>query len=629
MIGQHLTDYATVDVMVEREAHGGFGRVYMGADHRFYDGRWLALKTLHPRYLATERGRRLFLNECMTWVGLWPHANLLTAKAVIPINGQPFLILDYAELGNLRDYLYRAAANLHGQPLPIGVALLLAQQIAASLVALHTPDPAFLRPQPIVHRDLKPENILLSHSYAMITDFGLAKVISELVASEDRGGEADADDHTSDIHSMHADDNHGTHAASAALSTQSRRYHTQRGVAMGTFPYIPPEQWVDAASAGPPADLYAFGIILGELFTGDHPLLTWRRGRFADEEQWRRTHFQATPPTLATARAQARHAAGATEDEPPLPGELETLFVRLLAKQAVERPATDEMLASLRQAASALGQEPYTSPEVTPHTSEQECIKWHNLAISHMQFGLHQKALEHNDRALALAPTAIAGNVLLIRGTILADLRRLEEALDCYDRALASFPATDSFRCGVVWNHRANQLKGAGRYREAEEAYAQAVQLTPENPGYWYNRAKNEWEWGQTLAAVGEQAAAVEHWSHGLSYAEEALRRNPDDPTSTGQRADLLSALGSPAEAEAAYAQAVKLMPENPVYWHNRALNEQLWGVDLAANGQRAEAEQHWRRGLDYAEEAVRLNPDDPRYIQTRDVLRQLLSIRQ
>jgi hypothetical protein len=70
-------------------------------------------------------------------------------------------------------------------------------------------------------------------------------------------------------------------------------------------------------------------------------------------------------------------------------------------------------------------------------------------------------------------------------------------------------------------------------------------------------------------------------------------------------------------------------MPENPVYWHNRALNEQLWGVDLAANGQRAEAEQHWRRGLDYAEEAVRLNPDDPRYIQTRDVLRQLLSIRQ
>lgn len=524
MIGQHLTDFSSFDVMVEREAHGGFGRVYMGADHRFHGGEWFALKTLHPRLLATERGKRVFLNECLTWMGLWPHANLLTAQTVTEINGQLFLVLDYAEQGNLRELIRSYAAEHTGQPLPLSFVLFLAQQVAAGLAALHTPAPEYLRPQPIVHRDLKPENIMLDqYGLAKITDFGMAKVIAEIVAAGDLGDET---------------------AESTINAMVERVFHTTRGVAMGTLAYMAPEQWEDAATVGPPADLYAFGIILGELATGTHPLLPWEQGGWiAGKEQWRRVHGQSTPPSLATLRTQARLAARATDSEPPLPTALDALFQQLLAKHAEERPTAEETLAVLRQAAVALGEPSYAAPDIYPHTAENELVMWHSWANTFFRFGLPEGALARNDRALALAPNV--SGVLLSRGNILNELGRVEEALDCYSQALASYPADDTLHRAMVWNQQANALKDAHRHAEAEEAYAQAFYMEPDNPNSWYNRANNEGLWGQ---------ASANAW-------------------------------------------------------------------------QRAEAEQHWQRGLDYAEEAVRLNPDDPRYIQTRDVLRQLLSI--
>ena len=48
---------------------------------------------------------------------------------------------------------------------------------------------------------------------------------------------------------------------------------------MGTPAYMAPEQWVDAASAGPPADVYAAGIVLSELLEGEHPLVDLRAGQ--------------------------------------------------------------------------------------------------------------------------------------------------------------------------------------------------------------------------------------------------------------------------------------------------------------------------------------------------------------
>ncbi|HEY7974077.1 MAG TPA: hypothetical protein VID72_01935, partial [Ktedonobacterales bacterium] len=107
-VGQRLTDYSGTDITVEREACGGFGAVAMGP-RRDNGDRWLAIKVLRPDLLASQnattqaRLRSLFLREALTWRGLWPHPNLLVAQWVTEINGQPTLVLDYAERGSLRD----------------------------------------------------------------------------------------------------------------------------------------------------------------------------------------------------------------------------------------------------------------------------------------------------------------------------------------------------------------------------------------------------------------------------------------------------------------------------------------------------------------------------------------------
>jgi eukaryotic-like serine/threonine-protein kinase len=83
-----------------------------------------------------------------------------------------------------------------------------------------------------IHRDLKPENVLIVGGTPMIADFGLGKRL---------------DPDATDL--------------------------TQTDVGMGTLAYMAPEQFLDAAHVGPPADVYALGKLLVHMITGDTPLV--------------------------------------------------------------------------------------------------------------------------------------------------------------------------------------------------------------------------------------------------------------------------------------------------------------------------------------------------------------------
>jgi len=516
-IGDRLADYDNDDVEVQRIASGGFGVVYFGPC-LLHEGAWHALKTLRPDVFArSKRASHLFLREALTWMGLWPHANLLTAQAVIMINDQPFIVLDYAQYGSLRDLF--AAARQQGGWLTPTSALDLAQQIAAGLVTLHIPDPAFLRPLPIVHRDLKPENILLdNYGYALITDFGLAKV-------REAAGEDDPDlmEHLPPPQKV---DENGESIVPTEATIRPLRYQTARGVALGTFAYMAPEQWADAASAGPPADVYAFGLILGEIFTGRHPLLDLDQSH--SEDEWRAAHQTGQPCSLLSLASQGEWVAEQPEaDRLGALTAAEGIYQECLAKQAEARPTAAETLTRLQQVARALGQESYTPPETYAHTVEHEMTRWHNWADAYHTFGMYEEALTRNDQALALAPTH--PNVLISRGVILAALNRPEEALTVYDRALAGLPSDDPRRNGI-WNNRGLRLNELGRYAEAEAAYAQALSLMPDNPANWYNRAANQLDWANTEAQTGYADAAPTHWRAGLKYAERAVALNPNNP---------------------------------------------------------------------------------------------------
>jgi serine/threonine protein kinase len=127
------------------------------------------------------------------------------------VDGRPFLVLEHVEGGSLAD---RLAAG----PLPPEEVATLGATLAAALTHAHA--------RGIVHRDVKPSNVLLdAHGSPRLADFGVAQL-----------------------------------DGSASL--------TATGFTVGTAGYLAPEQ-VRGEPVGPPADVYALGLVLLEALTGE------------------------------------------------------------------------------------------------------------------------------------------------------------------------------------------------------------------------------------------------------------------------------------------------------------------------------------------------------------------------
>ena len=536
-VGLRLYSGSDYDTVVDRVEYGGFGVIAFGPN-RLRDGRITAYKTLRRDLLEDAQTHASFVRECLLWVGLWGHANVVVAYAVLEmgdaINQRPFLALEYAKYGSARALLQTAQQRPGGR-LPLEAGLLLAQHIAAGLAYLHQPDPAYLRPKPTVHRDLKPENVLIMEDgRAVITDLGLAKAVEEspfalaLLLSH-RG---------LDQQSLQ-----GRQAEEAILlggdeATHTTSLHTAGGVALGTIPYMAPEQWEDARYAGAPADIYALGIMLSEILAGRHALLDLNQPH--SQADWRRAHSDPHPRPI-------RDVA------PEVPAVIETIYQRCLAANPDSRPSADQVLAALQTGARAVGVEAYDAPELAPHTLFNEFVHWHQWSNAYYHFELYNEALARNDRALPIARQLAAERpdvlpaTLLTRGTILKGLGtqaleagKLAEAAEwdrqaeaAYQESLMTRPpaSTPEGARGrsFVWNQIGAFNNERERYAYAEDAYARAIALKPDKADTYFNRSKNQAEWGLDEARHGRRDTGIEHLRQGRVFAITSIALG--DPT--------------------------------------------------------------------------------------------------
>jgi serine/threonine protein kinase len=206
MVGQQLGNYRLTHLL----GQGGFAEVYLGEHTRL--GMQAAIKVLHA-YLRDE-DTAVFQQEARTIAQL-RHPSIIRVLDFDIQNGTPFLVLDYAPNGSLR------------QKHPRGTRIALEQvvgyvnQIAGALHYAHT--------QKLIHRDVKPENILVGQQgEILLSDFGIASI---------------------------------AHATSS-MSTQT---------SMGTLAYMAPEQL-----QGKPrkeSDQYALGITVYQWLCGTLPFL--------------------------------------------------------------------------------------------------------------------------------------------------------------------------------------------------------------------------------------------------------------------------------------------------------------------------------------------------------------------
>ncbi|HEX5716921.1 MAG TPA: protein kinase [Thermoanaerobaculia bacterium] len=195
----------------ERIGSGGMGVVYRAFDEEL--GICIAVKVLRPDLagdgrVETRLRRELLLNRQVS------HRNAVRIHDIGQDGGYLFLTLDLVEGRSLREML-RADG-----PLSPDRAVGIARQLALALEAAHR--------EGIIHRDLKPPNVLVNgEGRAWITDFGVARSL------HDRGP-------------------------------------TRTGSVIGTLAYLSPEQARGEVVDGR-SDLYALGILLFEMLTGELP----------------------------------------------------------------------------------------------------------------------------------------------------------------------------------------------------------------------------------------------------------------------------------------------------------------------------------------------------------------------
>ena len=191
---------------------GGMGAVYKAHDKEL--DRPVAIKLIRPDLAAEPQAMARFKQELLLASKI-SHKNILRIHDLGEANGVKFISMAYVHGQDLHQLLQQ-----HGR-LTVDEALHLARQLCGALDAAHA--------EGVVHRDLKPQNILLDESRTVyITDFGLAK------------------------------------------SLESDTSMTMSGQFLGTPRYMAPEQ-VDGGKIDHRTDLYAMGLILYEMVTGDVP----------------------------------------------------------------------------------------------------------------------------------------------------------------------------------------------------------------------------------------------------------------------------------------------------------------------------------------------------------------------
>ena len=221
------------------------------------------------------------------------HPNVCRVHDVVEAEGHRFIAMEYVDGEDLASLLRRIGR------LPAAKATEIAKEIAAGLAAAHD--------RGVVHRDLKPANIMLDgNGRAHITDFGLASLAG-----------------------------------------------TDDGRIAGTPAYMAPEQ-VTGEPVTPRSDVYALGLIMYELFTGER---VYASASYADRRKQR-----AIMPRPASVSVK--------EIEPSI----DALIAACLAEDPQKRPASARVVQAMLpggdaiDAALAAGETP--SPEMVAAASE-------------------------------------------------------------------------------------------------------------------------------------------------------------------------------------------------------------------------------------------------------------------
>ncbi len=263
-------------------SEGGMGAVYRALQMPVE--REVAFKVLRTELQDSDKGRERFVQEARA-ISRLSHPNIITLYdfGFDKTTTHPYMVMEYAPGVSLARWVQTPQLTTER-------ILHVAAQILAALGEAHR--------QGVIHRDLKPDNMIIMRTgdgqdFAKLLDFGIARLINE----------------------------------------RATRGLTREGEVFGTPHYMAPEQAQGKKNVGPPADVYAMGIMLYEMLCGDAP-------------------FDATSPLAVL----YMHISDPLPPITPRPGltvskAVEDVIIRATLKKPEERFAdASQMLLALQQA---------------------------------------------------------------------------------------------------------------------------------------------------------------------------------------------------------------------------------------------------------------------------------------
>ena len=250
--------------LIERIGSGGMSVVFKAKDRAL--GRIVAVKMMHESFTSDKGFLKRFQQEAHSAANL-AHPNIVTVHDIGQAEYKHFIVMEFVEGRTLKEII----RSYNEEPMPMSRALDLVIQVCNGIGYAHRAN--------LVHCDVKPQNVIVTvDDQVKVADFGIARAIS--------------------------------------TATQVQ----QVSQVWGTPQYFSPEQ-AAGETPTPASDVYAIGIILFEMLTGQLPFAAESHTAMALK------HLHTPPPLVS-------------ELNPAIPSQLAQIINKLLAKEPAGRYRT-------------------------------------------------------------------------------------------------------------------------------------------------------------------------------------------------------------------------------------------------------------------------------------------------
>jgi serine/threonine protein kinase len=278
---------------------GGMSTVYQAIQTSMK--RTVAIKVLPRTLTHEEKFLERFYRE-VEIVSSLQHPHILPVYDFGEYDGMPYIVMAYMSTGTLSDLISKGA-------IPPDETLRLVRQMAEALDYAHR--------KGVIHRDFKPGNVLLDEqNNTYLTDFGLAKL------------------------------------------SESSGQLTGTGI-LGTPFYMAPEQ-AEPGALTPSADVYALGITLFQMLTGNVP-------------------FEAATPLGVLMAHMNQPVPDIRRIKPELPDDVQDVIDRSMAKSPQTRYATPGALATALGYALAVNKDTNSARPTAPSETTQALLMTNTL----------------------------------------------------------------------------------------------------------------------------------------------------------------------------------------------------------------------------------------------------------